>query len=417
VALGRVTVRTFYLPAGRDNSALPHRNAGPGEGWSRPRVELIPGLRVAFLLVVLAAVALSAQDSPDVTPDEERLLQVQQRRASLEKELGRLRGEEKSLLGEVEQLEVELRLRNEELREIRLTLRRTQSELDATVERVAELDKRLAAARPALAAHARALYKMGELSYMRLLLSVDQPSDLFRGYRFVTTLARRDRERVATFRADLGSLNEQRAELERRTAESIELRGQLVAARRGLDRQRKRKTELLMSIVEQKETHAAYVEELAEAESRLEQLLGGLVEGDVTIPVAAFKGSLPWPVDGPVRSGFGRRKHPRFDTYTVHNGIEIASPPDVEVHAVHEGTVVYARRFRGYGLMVVVDHGGKHHSLYAHLAEVEVLDGQKVVSGEVVGLSGQGGLESPGVYFEMRHGGRPEDPLDWLRRP
>ena len=107
----------------------------------------------------------------------------------------------------------------------------------------------------------------------------------------------------------------------------------------------------------------------------------------------------------------------RFNTYTVHNGVEIASPPDVEVRAVHEGTVVFAERFRGYGLMVVVDHGGKHHSLYAHLAELGVEEGQKLDGGEVVGLSGQGGLESPGVYFEMRHGGRPEDPLDWLQEP
>jgi septal ring factor EnvC (AmiA/AmiB activator) len=317
----------------------------------------------------------------------------------------------------VEQLEVELRLRTEELREIRLFVRRTQAQLDATVERVRELEERLAVARPALAAHARALYKLGELSYVRLLLSVDQPSDFFRGYRFVTTLARRDREQVAAFQTDLASLTEQRAELEKRTAESIALRGRLVSARRRLDSQRKRKTKLLTSIVEQKETHVAYVEELSQAEERLEQLLDGLGEGAVAIPVAAFKGSLPWPVHGPVRSGFGRRKHPRFDTYTVHNGIEIGSPSDVEVEAVHEGTVVFAERFRGYGLMVVLDHGGKYHSLYAHLADLVVTVGQKVIAGDVVGLSGQGGLESPGVYFEVRHRGRPEDPLDWLRDP
>jgi septal ring factor EnvC (AmiA/AmiB activator) len=359
-----------------------------------------------------------AQDAETpATPDEERLLRVQERRGALEEELKRLRGEEKSLLGEVEQLEVELRLRTEELREIRLTLRRTQAELDATVESVDRLEERLAAARPALAAHARALYKLGELSYARLLLSVDRPSDFFRGYRFVTTLARRDRERVAAFRADLSELNEQRAALERRTAESIELRGQLVGARHRLDAQRERKTELLMSIVERKETHVAYVAELAEAESRLAQMLSGLGEGDVAIPVAAFRGSLAWPVKGTVRSGFGRRKHPRFDTYTVHNGIEIASPPGVEVRAVHDGTVVFARRFRGYGLMVVIDHGGKYHSLYAHLADMLVEEGQALSGGDVVGISGQGGLEKPGVYFEMRHRGRPEDPLDWLRRP
>jgi septal ring factor EnvC (AmiA/AmiB activator) len=376
-------------------------------------------LRIVLLLLALTVASVWAAQEPAPTgpSDEERLHRVQERRAALEDELRRLRGEEKSLLGEVEQLEVELRLRTEELSEIRLTLRRTRAELDATVERVAVLEERLAAARPALAAHARALYKLGELSYARLLLSVDRPSDFFRGYRFVTTLARRDRERVAAFRSDLAEVNEQRAVLEKRTAESIELRGRLAATRRRLDAQRKRKTELLMSIVEQKETHVAYVEELAEAESRLVEMLNGLGGEPVAVPVAAFKGSLPWPVEGQVRSGFGRRKHPRFDTYTVHNGIEIASPPDAEVHAVHDGTVVFARRFLGYGLMVILDHGGKHHSLYAHLAELRVEEGQRLGAGDVVGLSGQGGLEEPGVYFEMRHRGRPEDPLDWLRRP
>ena len=66
---------------------------------------------------------------------------------------------------------------------------------------------------------------------------------------------------------------------------------------------------------------------------------------------------------------------------------------------------------------MVLDHGGKYHSLYAHLADLAVEVGQKVIAGDVVGLSGQGGLESPGVYFEVRHRGRPEDPLDWLQDP
>jgi len=363
------------------------------------------------------AAAAAPSPNPGSAGDEERLRRVQERRAALEKELAELRGEEKSLLGEVEQLEVELRLRTEELREARLNLQKTQAELDQTVARVDQLEKRLAEARPALAAHARALYKLGELSYLRLLLSVDRPSDIFRGYRFVSTLARRDSERVAAFRRDLADLQEQKAELERRTAESIALRGQLVAARRRLDAQRTRKTDLLTSIVEKKEMHAAYVEELSQAETRLEQMLSGLVEGDVAIPIAAFKGSLPWPAEGTVRAGFGRRKHPRFNTYTLHNGIEIACPPDEPVRAVHEGTVVFADRFRGYGLMAIVDHGSKHHSLYAHLAELRVHTGQKVAAGDVIGISGQGGLESPGVYFEMRYQGRPEDPLDWLSHP
>jgi septal ring factor EnvC (AmiA/AmiB activator) len=377
------------------------------------------------LLVLALAGAL--QDAPQavpaatpaavLAPDEERLRKVRERRATLEQELKRMRGEEKSLLGEVEQLELELSLRSEELTEIQITLRRTRARLDATIARVNQLEKSLAEARPALARHARALYKLGDMSYLRLLLSIDRPADFFRGYRLITTLARRDNARVSSFRSDLAAFTTEKAALEERTRESLALRSRLAAARRNLDAQRARKTELLTSLVERKELNAAYVEELAQAETRLQLLLAGLGEGEVEVPLGAFRGSLPWPVEGPVRAGFGRRKHPRFDTYTVHNGIEIAAAPDAPVHAIHGGRVVFAERFRGYGLMVVVDHGGKHHSLYAQLAEVRVTAGQTVEAGTVVGIADPAGPDGPGTYFEMRYQGRPEDPESWLAKP
>ncbi len=379
-------------------------------------------------LLLLLALAAAPQEppaapattvpSPAVGPtDEERLAKVRERRTALEQELTRLRGEEKSLLGEVEQLELELQLRTDELTEIQISLKRTRALLDATVARVRQLEASLAAARPALAAHARALYKLGDMSYLRLLLSIDRPSDFFRGYRFISTLARRDNAQVAAFRSDLEALTAEKAELERRTQESIALRTRLSAARRALDAQRARKTGLLTSLVERKELNAAYVEELAEAEKHLQELLSGLGGGEVAVPLGAFRGSLPWPVEGRVRAGFGRRKHPRFDTYTIHNGLEIEVAPGAEVRAVHEGRVVFAERFRGYGLMVVVDHGAKHYSLYAQLAEVAVAPGQDVATGTVLGTAEAAGADGPGVYFEMRFQGRPEDPLEWLRRP
>jgi murein hydrolase activator len=75
---------------------------------------------------------------------------------------------------------------------------------------------------------------------------------------------------------------------------------------------------------------------------------------------------------------------------------------------------VFADMFKGYGLMVILDHGGKHHSLYAHLREVRVKQGQRLQAGEVLGTVGAG-LEGAGLYFEMRFQGRPEDPQEWLR--
>ena len=364
-------------------------------------------------LLLGAAVVAAAPAGP--LPRDERLRKVQERRKALEQDLVRLRGQEKSLLGDVERLEVEVRLRGEELREIQIGLQRTQEQMDATVKRLGELTAQVERERPVLAARARSLYKLGELSYLRLLLSVDRPSDIFRGYRFVTALARRDNERIAAFRADLQTLATVRQDLETKTREAVALRESREKARRSLDADRRRKTALLTEIVERKETHAAYLQELQEAEARLTDLLNGLSEGDVAVPVAAFKGALPWPTEGRVRSTFGRHKHPKFDTYTIQNGIEIEAPADAPVAAVHEGEVVFAERFKGYGLMVVVDHGGKHHSLYAHLGEARVQTGQKVAAGEVLGTVGSTTLEGPGLYFEMRFQGRPEDPLEWLR--
>ena len=356
----------------------------------------------------------AATERPSTT--DERLRRVRERKQSIERDVARLRGQERSLLADVERLELEVRLRSEQLRETQLVLHRASEQMDATLRRVRELDASVAQARPQLAARARALYKMGELSYVRMLLSVEQPADMLRGYRFVSALARRDREKMAALRANLATLAATRDDLQRKTREAMSLRAELDRARRALEADRQRKSELLTSIVEKKETHAAYLQELEEAEGKLGQLLSGLGAADIDVPITVFKGALPWPARGRVRVAFGRHKHPRFETYTLHNGIEIEAPVDTPVTAVHDGTVAFADQFLGYGLMVIIDHGGKNHTLYAHLAETRVRAGQHVSAGDVVGTVGASGVDGPGLYFEMRSQGKPQDPQEWLAR-
>lgn len=383
-------------------------------------------MKLAAALVALVAVAAAAAPpgrapapetgAPSPSPSsDERLRQIQQRRRALGVELERMRGQARTLLGQVEWLEVEVRLRGEELREAQAVLQRTNLQLEATVRRLRALEASLREARPVLAARARALYKLGELSYLRLLLSVDRPSDFFSGYRFVNALARRDNERLARFRADLRALDQARTDLEGRTAEAFAHRAGLERARRNLEADRVRKTKLLTELVESKETSAAYFQELEEAEGKLAELLQGRGPAEVAVPMGVFKGELPWPVAGRVRGAFGKHKHPRFDTYTVQNGIDIEAALDTPVRAVHDGVVVFADRFRGYGLMVILEHG-RHHTLYAHLAESAVQPGQQVPAGTVVGAVGSSGLEGQGLYFELRTQGKPEDPLGWLRK-
>jgi septal ring factor EnvC (AmiA/AmiB activator) len=381
--------------------------------------------RVCLALVCLGAPAGSVRPQTAATPEairtpapsslDERLTRVKERRASLERDVARLRGQEQSLLRELERLELEVRLRGEELKEVQLVLARTNAQLDRTTKRLAELNASLARARPLVVARVRALYKLGRLSYLRLLLSIDNPAAVFQGYRYVTTLARRDNERITAFRRDLTALAATREELTARTREALALRAETERKRRALDADRRRKEAFLNEMVAHKEVQAAFLAELEQAEDRLRLMLGGLAAAETALPLVALKGSLPWPVAGAVRVPFGRRKHPKFDTYTPQNGIEIAAPLETPVVAVHQGTVVFADYFLGYGLLVIVDHGGHHMTLYGHLGEAAVTVGARVNAGQTLGTVGAG-LESAGLYFEVRSQGRPDDPMDWLRK-
>lgn len=384
------------------------------------RLRAALGLAALLPLPCAAGTPPASPPAPDVSPSpssgpgSERLRAVLARRAALERELAALRGQEKSLLGEVEQLDLEVRLREVQLREVQLTLARANAELDRTLARVRALEASLRERRPLLAARARQLYKLGELSYVRLLLSVEQPSEMLQGYRLVSGLARRDSEQFAAFRADLEAQSASRAELERRTQEALRLREAVQKARRGLDAERRRKTERLTRIVETKQTRALYLDEVQAAEEKLARLVEGSDEAEASVPLSVYRGALPWPVAGRVRVPFGPRKHARFDTYTVSNGVEIAAPVETPVLAVEEGVVAFADRFRGYGRMVILDHGGKHHTLYAHLGELDVQAGLRVARGVRLGTVGSSGPEGAGLYFEVRFQGRPEDPLEWL---
>ena len=213
----------------------------------------------------------------------------------------------------------------------RSVLQRTNAQLDATVKRrAARWRRRCAEARPVLAARARALYKLGELSYLRLLLSVDRPSDIFRGYRFVT---RAGPPRQPAHRA----LPRRPRRAGRRPAPTLERQDRrrrwpcapsLDRARRSLDADRRRKTELLTALVEKKETHAAYLAGAGGGggQARASSWRAWRERRRLGAHRRPSRARCPGRSAGAVRVAFGRRKHPRFDTYTVQNGIEIEAP-------------------------------------------------------------------------------------------
>lgn len=120
------------------------------------------------------------------------------------------------------------------------------------------------------------------------------------------------------------------------------------------------------------------------------------------------KGSLPWPAKGPVVMQFGSVVDPKYKTTTKSPGIEIATVRGSIVTAVDSGRVSYADHFMGYGPMIIIDHGGRYHTVYSRLAEITTSVGAMVQRGAPIATTGDT------LHFEFRVGAKSVDPLDWL---
>jgi septal ring factor EnvC (AmiA/AmiB activator) len=114
---------------------------------------------------------------------------------------------------------------------------------------------------------------------------------------------------------------------------------------------------------------------------------------------------------------FGTAYHPRFHTAIQHTGVAIQAVAGAPVRAVHQGVVMFSDWFKGYGQLVILDHGLSYYTLYAHLQRSLVSRGDSLSAGDTLGLAGEtGSLEGTQLYFEVRHGATPLDPERWLAR-
>ena len=130
---------------------------------------------------------------------------------------------------------------------------------------------------------------------------------------------------------------------------------------------------------------------------------------------ASLRGRLPRPAGSRIDVGFGKVVDPRFRTVTVQKGVDIAARQGEEVRAVAPGRVVHAGWFKGYGNLIIVDHGEGYHTLVAHLATMTAAAGEDVQAGALLGTVGDtGSLKGAYLYFEIREHGKPLDPKAWL---
>jgi len=378
------------------------------------------------LLLCLSVVKIWAEEEGqtkgNIKVHKEKIGEVQQEIKRSQAQIDVMRQQERLLLGRLDQMELQLQKLSEEQQKRKRERANLRKQITQKRKEVKELDNEMASIRTLMAQRLEALYKFGRQTYINLFISARDVSGLQRQWVYLRAIAEEDSELIRNFI--------ERQQKEARVVEALasaEARLSRVVA--GISRQqeeiekvKREQVVLLQNIHNQEEMYQSYVTELAavsrELQDKIEELQNktdksGMGVQQLKGSFASKKGALPYPVPGKIISRFGPKKHKKFGTKIRSNGIEIATEPLSPVVAVYGGQVLYSEWVKGYGKVMIIDHGEKYYTLTAHfLKEV----GEIVESGETIGYAGYSPLERQGgrVYFEVRHLSKALNPEEWL---
>lgn len=282
------------------------------------------------------------------------------------------------------------------------------------------------------------IYKAGEIGGVRVFFSSESFPQMTENMRYMKAVLNHDNGLFVEYNARIERLKLLKSSLERDVERKERIRVSIETKRQEIEADKENKGAYLLKLHEDKKTYLASLKELEANARRLQAMVERLearsrksytgkkenksVVGGPSLPplsdkgFGAQRGRLSMPAKGEIVGSFGRHKHPDFNSYTVSNGISIAAPQGADVHSVYDGQVIFADYFKGYGNMVIVDHGGGFFSLYAHAARIVKRVGATVSRNEVVATVGDvDSSRGPMLYFEIRYQGKPVDPAPWFR--
>jgi septal ring factor EnvC (AmiA/AmiB activator) len=393
-----------------------------------PRVTNLTAARQPARLAVVLLFALALLS---VTPERLSASTVESQRAELETVRSRIDGlraqiqttskDKSEWVGRLQAAEQQIGRLARKLRVLDGRLQRQREELGRLGREREAQAQALAGQRQALARQVRAAYAMGRQERLKILLNQQDPATVGRIMTYYDYLGRARATKMQAIRGQLQALaaTEQRIGDEERQLQRLRERQQSELA--ALERSQAQRRDVIAKLTLELSDQGQQLDRLQSDEQQLEMLITGIEQALADIPVgdsevafAGRRGQLPWPARGRVLNRFGAPRLGRL----VWDGVIIAAPEGQEVLAVHHGRVAFADWLRGFGLLLIVDHGDGYMTLYGHNQSLFKEVGDWVDAGEPVALVGSsGGRDQAGVYFGIRHEGRAVDPARWCLRP
>lgn len=378
--------------------------------------------------MLLTGLILTGSSGSAAPPDK---AQTQAKEAELERlrstiqelntNLGTLRNQHQEERAELGALNQKINRLNQSLRDSENQRSRQADDLARLQQEKTAKQEQLARQRQALAQHLRAAYLLGQQGSFKLLLNATEPAEVQRSLKYYDYFYRSRTEHITDLNDTLLTLNTlEKTILDKQQALDALLRHQH-AERETLEASRRERSALLAELNRDIRTTQQRLSQLKEDEQSLQDLVKRLRRALAEAPAprgpgksfAQLRGQLQLPAEGTIAARFGA---PRQVGQLKWQGILIDAPDGADVNAVAAGRVLFADWLRGFGLLLIIDHGDGYMSLYGYNQGLHKNAGDTVKAGELIATVGNGGGHNQaGLYFEIRHQGTPVDPLLWCK--
>ncbi len=363
----------------------------------------------------LACILLFAGTCCATAGEQEDLDKLRKRIGALQQELEKTSESKAEAADALRESERAISNSNRKLNELALQQRAAEQELAQLQQQSARLAADMRGGQASLASLLYQQYLGERQEYLKLLLGDGDPNQTARDFQYYGYIARDRAAWLNRLRANLAQMNMLTEQARIKSQEINELQRDELGQRKHLEQDQRARQEVLTRISHQLRAQNREIGRLQHNETRLSQLvdrLGRMVGQLNTSPFESLKGKLLLPVKGKVTNKFGAR---RPDGTMLWKGWFLRAPRGQAVRAVAAGRVVYADWLRGFGNLLIIDHGKGYMSLYGNNETLYKQVGQTLHGGDVIASVGDsGGNENSGLYFELRHEGNPLDPRKWI---
>jgi septal ring factor EnvC (AmiA/AmiB activator) len=350
------------------------------------------------------------------TPEE--LERINSAIAKIQTEVANTRNQRGALTTEIQQSEQSIQAVIRQIEEINALVADKELKLPELEKQATDLEQSVAQQQQLIGSYLRSAWISGNQGYLKLLLSQQNPQQSARMLRYYQYLNNARAARITAYKQTLENLNLVKASISGTTEElqqkQQELREQQNLLASAQAERQQIVAKLDASLAERGDELAKLEQEKIEISRLLEEIrrsISNIALGTDQEPFADRKGKLAWPLDGRIQQTFGSR-HSLGDLRW--EGVTIAGTAGEDIHAIHHGRVVFADWFSTSGLLLIIDHGDGYMSLYAHNQDLFKTVGEWVAAGEVIAAVGNtGGSRDYGLYFEIRHNGKAENPSLW----